>query len=302
MRAEVIQRVKQIYDDNGNVMEYLRNLDGRDYNTVEDIMISYDFQAGSYNRYYLSNREEYDRIGFEASDVIAQYVNKIFQEGARGYRILEGGVGEGTTYAPVWTKLEKKPDCGYGFDISWSRIKECNRFLEMQGINNTYTFVGDMFSMPLKDNSIDIVYTYDSLEPNGGNERTLLKELYRVASKYVILFEPGYEFANEKQRERMNHHGYVKNLYKEARDLGFNVVEHHLMKYMANEMNPTAVLVIEKGAETIEENPLCDPISKGDLEKGVSSYFCPKTLVAYPVVENIPCLNTENATLATKYL
>jgi hypothetical protein len=91
MRAEVIQRVKQIYDDNGNVMEYLRDLDGRDYNTVEDIMISYDFQAGSYNRYYLSNREECDKIRFEVSDVIAQYVNKILMEGARGYRILEGG-------------------------------------------------------------------------------------------------------------------------------------------------------------------------------------------------------------------
>jgi ubiquinone/menaquinone biosynthesis C-methylase UbiE len=283
------------------MMEYLRNLNGRNYNTVEDIMISYDFQAGSYNEGYLNDREKQDKILLEVSGIINKYINK-FLDSTRGYRMLEGGVGEGTTYAPVWTNLERKPDCGYGFDISWSRIKECNSFFEMMGIKQTYTFVADLFSMPLKDNSIDIVYTCHALEPNGGKEKELLKELYRVASKYVILFEPGYEFANQKQRERMNHHGYIKNLRQEAQGLGYNISEHHLLENVWNEMNPTAVLVIEKGEKTIEENPLCDPISKGDLEKGVSSYFSPKTMVAYPIVENIPCLNIDNAILATKYL
>lgn len=200
-------------------------------------------------------------------------------------------------------KLEIKPECAYGFDIAWSRIKECNKFLDsMNVLDNRFTFVADIFSIPMKDNSIDIVYTAHALEPNGGNEKILLEELYRVAGKYVILFEPAYEFANEEQRGRMEFHGYVKNLSAEAEKLGYNVVEHRLLENPLNKMNPTAVMVIAKGEGTIEEDPLCDPISKGNLVKGTSSYFSEDSLVAYPVVENIPCLSIENAILATKYL
>lgn len=303
MRVDVIKRVKQIYEENGNIMKYLRNLAQRDYNTPEDIMISYDFQAGSYNENYMKNRELYEKYHCEISSNMNRYIHKLLEKGCKTYTILEAGIGEGTTFGPVMNKLEIKPECAYGFDIAWSRIKECNDFLNsMNVLNNRFTFVADIFSIPIKDNSIDVVYTVHALEPNGGNEKSLLKELYRVASKYVILFEPAYEFANKEQRERMELHGYVKNLSGEAENLGYNVVEHRLLENPLNKMNPTAIMVIDKGMDTIEGTPLCDPISKGNMVKGASSYFSNDSLVAYPIVENIPCLNIENAILATKYL
>jgi hypothetical protein len=69
-------------------------------------------------------------------------------------------------------------------------------------------------------------------------------------------------------------------------------------------MNPTAVLVIEKDTGEVCEGktPLCDPITRGELVKGESSYFSKDSLIAYPIVEQIPCLNIDNGILATKYL
>ena len=77
-----------------------------------------------------------------------------------------------------------------------------------------------MFNLPLLDNSIDIVYTSHSMEPNGGHEEELLAELYRVTNNYLILLEPAYEFASEEARARMRKHGYVTNLYETAKRLG----------------------------------------------------------------------------------
>lgn len=37
-----------MYEDDVNIIQYLNGLDNKENNSVEDIMISYDFQAGSY--------------------------------------------------------------------------------------------------------------------------------------------------------------------------------------------------------------------------------------------------------------
>ena len=50
------------------------------------------------------------------------------------------------------------------------------------------------------------------MEPNGGREKEALLELSRIARKYLVLIEPAYEYASEKGKERMDLHGYVKNL------------------------------------------------------------------------------------------
>ena len=40
-----------------------------------------------------------------------------------------------------------------------------------------------MFNIPLPDNSIDLITTFQSLEPNGNHEEQLIKELFRVSKK-----------------------------------------------------------------------------------------------------------------------
>ena len=54
-------------------------------------------------------------------------------------------------------------------------------------------FCGDLLHIPLCSNSIDVVITSHAIEPNGGKETKILKELLRVCKKHLILFEPSYE-------------------------------------------------------------------------------------------------------------
>ena len=316
MDAGMIRRVKDIYDNNGNIMEYFRNMEKRDYNTTEDILISYDFQAGTYSEDYWNKKNYYEKTREELSQIINHYIQKLeFSSKQKkndepdtihtGYKILEAGIGEGTTFGLIMKRLKLQPEYSYGFDISWSRIKECHRFLREieEAEYKKCLFVGDMMSIPLKDCSIDIVYTAHALEPNSGRERELLKELYRVAGQYVILFEPSYELADAEQKKHMEHHGYIRGLLAEAESLGYQVVEHRILDFARHEINPSSVMVIYKGAETVRyDDVLCDPVSKGELVHGKSSYFSKDCLVAYPIIEDIPCLNITNAVLATKYL
>lgn len=202
------------------------------------------------------------------------------------------------------TRMETRPQAVYAFDLSWSRIRYGQKFLKSQDIHNVQFFTGDMFHMPIKDNSIDFVYTVHAVEPDGGREREALIELNRIAKKYVVLLEPAYEFAVEKARERMLSHGYITNLYTTAIDLGYKVIEHRLFERSLNPLNPTGLIIIEKNPELREQSgtdPLCCPITKASLKQQGTAYYSNEGMLAYPVLEHVPCLLPQNAIVATHF-
>lgn len=45
-------KLREIYENNENLIEYMRNQSKTERNTAEQIMISYDFQAGTYIELY----------------------------------------------------------------------------------------------------------------------------------------------------------------------------------------------------------------------------------------------------------
>lgn len=107
-------------------------------------------------------------------------------------------------------------------------------------------FVADIFNMPIKDNEVDVVYTFHSLEPNGGFENELLDELYRIARKYIILVEPDYNLAGDAGKKRMDENGYIKGLANIIRKKEWRIIVDDPFGIDSNPSNPAGLLIIEK--------------------------------------------------------
>lgn len=307
-KKRILADIKEAYRQGENIIHYLKNMDGRDRNSVEDILISYDFQAGSYSDVYEKNPELNKDMYREMACVLNQYIGDV------GIcTVMEAGIGEANTMVSLVRQLDRdKIRAIYGFDISWSRIKYAERFLNknLQG-NDIHLFLGDLGSMPIQDGSVDIIYTVHAIEPNGGREKEILSELYRAAGRYLILFEPAYEFVDDESKKRMEEHGYVTNLYQSALELGYDVVDYKQVFFSSTPLNPTSVMVIKKeragidsGAKIVmdEGDVLGDPVTKKRLIRRDNMLYCEYSMLLYPILGGVPCLLEDNAIIATKYM
>lgn len=270
-------------------------------NLVAATLIAYDLQAGSYTAGARANPQAKAQWCKQVADLIRPVL-------PQGGRLLEVGVGEATTLAGVLDTLGTSVSDAFGFDISWSRVREGNLWLSEKR-QTANLFVADLFNIPLADESVDVVYTSHSLEPNGGREEAAIAECLRVARTAVVLIEPIYELSNAEAQARMRHHGYVRGLHDAAQDLGAEIREHRLLDFTVNELNPSGVLVLGKsGAPTVELaglNALSSgfwrcPLTSTKLEPLGDLFFGVEMGVAYPVVRGIPLLRPEHAFVASR--
>lgn len=265
-------------------------------------LIAYDLQAGTYVEGARANPEEKYRWCRQLADLIAP-VSPL------GGSLLEVGVGEATTLAGVLTELrcEGWEGRAFSFDISWSRIKVANDWLREQS-QAAELFVGDLLNIPLADNSIDVIYTSHSLEPNGGREEEAITECLRVARRAVVLIEPLYKLASAEAQARMQHHGYVRGLRETAERLGAEVIDYRLLDHVTNPLNPSGVLTLHKVSLAYAElaSPLVDniwqcPLTGAKLEITPQGFFTPDIGIAYPVLAGVPLLRTKHAVVASKF-
>lgn len=288
------RQLRQRYIAGENITAVLRAERGVDINTPEIIEIAYDLQAGSYIA--ALKQPEYAKHKELHTSELALLLFRLGEPAS----ILEAGVGEATTLAGVMGHLNAVP--ALGFDLSWSRVARARRWLDEQSLGQVTLFTATLQDIPLADSAIDIVYTSHSIEPNGGREEPILRELFRVAARYLVLLEPDYELATPEGRDRMERHGYCRNLPAIARSMGWQVVEHRPWPHVANPLNPTALTVIRKGDAPPAGPPhLACPRHKTELEPRGGLLFSPEALVVYPVVGGIPCLRVENGVFASQY-
>lgn len=296
-KFSILNRIKQLYTEkNINIIKFLKQECNENCNDIADILISYDFQAGTYIKFFLDNPQFY-------LNCLKPLANIIDEIGNNCKSILDCGTGEGSDLLPLLKLTKHEFEHVGGIDISWSRIKNAQLFSKSYYKGNVDFVVGDMFCLPCADNSFDIVYTNHSIEPNGGKEKQILNELYRVANKYLILVEPAYELVNDtKIRKRMEEHGYIKKLYSSAKELGLNVITWRLYDKPISELNPSGLMIIKKDQNrdaTLGEWSC--PLTKTRLKKYSNVYYSEESLLAYPIIGDVPLLTRDNAVVATKF-
>lgn len=289
------RHLKEAYERGENLSALLRNAEGISLNTERIVELSYDLQAGSYSeamqdRDYAATKRDY-------VDKAAAAILSLMQPAS----ILEAGVGEATTLSGVLQRLGTTT-AGYGFDLSWSRIAYAKQWLGRENVSASLC-TGSLFHLPYATDAFDVVYTSHSIEPNGGNELPVLRELYRVTREYLVLLEPGYELAPPEAKARMESHGYCRDLAKHARDLGYDVLRHELFGVSENPLNPTAITIIHKpDAGARPDQILACPRFKTPLVEFPDVLYSPEALAAYPIVGGIPCLLPSNAIFASRFM
>lgn len=298
--SHLITGMRAAYARGENAMAWARANSEGGSNTLVSALVAYDLQAGSYVDWARTNLEYNKQWCAQIAGLIHPYLEA-------GDRIMEVGVGEATTLSGVMkaaTSMTPGDLAFFGFDISWSRIKVAQGWLAENNVD-ARLFVGDLFQIPLADNSIDVIYTAHSLEPNGGKEEAAISELLRVARKAVVLIEPIYELASELAQLRMIEHGYVKGLKSTADKLGAKIVEYRLLDICDGPHNPSGVVLLVK-SNTVQRLGIgvsgvqwqC-PLTGVPLIDNQDIYFAEQVGIAYPVMRGIPLLRAENAVICS---
>lgn len=292
--GKLIIGMRDAYLRGENAMEYARKNSTDACNTVTSTLIAYDLQAGSYIAAAENNPEHVNRWCWQLVHLLEPYLKA-------GSTVMEVGVGEATTLCGVLNRLSEPSVRAVGFDISWSRINAAQYWMSRGGTTASL-FVGDLFHIPLGDESVDVVYTSHSLEPNGGSELSAISELLRVARKAVVLIEPIFELASPAAQARMTRHGYVKGLRTAAEQLDANIIDFRLLEYTSNPLNPSGTLVLEKSPKfpaSMDFPAWLCPLTSTPLKKRDHYYYSGQTGIAYPILSGVPLLRPEHAVIAS---
>ena len=275
-------------------MAWIRGVEGSVENSAAAIAYSYDAQAGSYTAGLADPavRELKARIGAR----LAAYLDAI-----EPFSLLEAGVGEGTSLAPILGAMKQKPNHVLGFDLSLSRLLFAGRNLSERQVQNAELFLGDLERIPLGDSSVDVVLTIHAVEPNHGREESIIAELLRVAGRRLIMIEPSYELGGEGTRRRIEKFGYVRGLPGVLGRLGSPATSVERWDLNANPDNEAAMIVVEKSAGRPSTPPhWVSPISGKPLERRPDCWYCVADGHAFPIVSGIACLTVDNGVPASK--
>ncbi|MCK4264806.1 methyltransferase domain-containing protein [Candidatus Babeliales bacterium] len=290
-----IKILRDLIKNNQNISLYLSDKEC----DIEDVIeYSYDLQTGNYIN-LMGNEEFYNRKKKHGAEIA-----KII-ESLGGTDILEVGIGEAITLSEVASNLQARRF--YGFDISFSRLLCAKKYLEKRGIT-TELFGADLNNIPLADNSLDVVYTHHSIEPNFGNEKQILDELLRITKRYLILIEPIYELATGEVKKHMEKHRYCRGLLDYLKQANVRILDcRPFHEDQLNKLNPSTLIIVEKnnisGHSVKSLVPyFVSPISKRRLFVQKGSLFCPDDGYLYPIINGIPYLLKSKAILASKFL
>lgn len=288
LSKEILSKLCIAYDKNMNLTELLK-LERFEINSFA-IEVIYDLQAGSYTQFLKENPEESHEFVSEIVKIIAPHVNSCSS-------LLDAGTGEGTNIIPLIKKLDLGIE-SYAFDISWSRLSFGIKNSILHSTNISFA-VGDMLNIPMATSSIDMALTIHALEPNGGREVEILRELARVSKKKVILIEPDFDNASDEQKSRMRKLSYIGSLREAISNAGLTIIDIVPLGNNSNLLNCASIYILKPNAEKQSSKELTrwvDPIFHSGLVQYEGGLRSAEGLW-FPVLKGIPFLRKEDAKL-----
>lgn len=293
-----IVEAKKIFEKGKNVTQFLRERFNVSENTSEIIELAYELQSGSYIKDALANRDEKELYAKEIGKIIRKY-------SSNSDCLLDIGTGELTTLTFMLNNIDIKFSDVFAFDISWSRLKKGKEFFSKykQKIDlNVKSFVADIKAIPLQTKSIDIVTSSHALEPNAKYLNLLIKELFRITKKKLILFEPSYELNSIEGKKRMDDFGYIRGIESSVNVLGGIVEKIIPIKNSFSLLNPTVCYVIKPpnyNTKTVKDiSSFTVPGTDYILQKSDPFLMSHDTGLIFPILENIPILKTHSGIFA----
>lgn len=299
MNYDQILEARRLFEAGQNVSQRFREAGT---NPLPVLELVYDLQAGSYVEYAEKHRASLEDYADEMAAIARRHIES---PGS----ILDVGCGELTTLSFFLSKIPELVTEAHAFDVSLSRLRVGEQFARQNmgpASQRLNIVAAELQALPYRTASIDVSVSNHALEPNGGQERAILSELFRVTKNLLILFEPCYETASEDAKNRMTSMGYVKGLEKVARELGAEVVEIVPMTNIRNPLNPTACFVIrppqKQPASVAEGSVYALPGTDLPVDRTEHGYISPDTGILFPIVTGIPILRKNAGIYATSLL
>ena len=280
------------------------------------VLHKYDDLAGSYVKQI---KEAYDKpfdfyatvegnetliksnIFFDkVNDYIIKEVFNIMPE-AKSY--IEVGAGELTTLARAVASLKQRPQRVSALEMSWSRLEIGRNFANGIGVELDDYMSGDLFNLPLSNNSFDVVYTHYALEQSPHRNNEAITELLRITKHYLILMEPAYELGNKEQKMNILKRDYIRGIPNTIKRMGFKLQKYELLP-IGPYGNCPAIYVIKKDNVfdgSLKTNYKICPKSGEELMIKRQHLFANKAGILYPIINGIQCINIKNGIIASKY-
>jgi len=262
--TKILNKLKSNKEINYN--KYLRTL--KNLSELEIIKHSYDLQVGSYIKKFLREKKNY----IQYTNELSQVINSNFKNFKT---MIDCGCGEMTiSYLIIKRLLSIKKI--FLCDVSLNRMVEGKKFLNGKFNKNLSKklnfFCAGLDKIPLKDNSIDLIFTHHALEPNKETAPNIIKELYRISKKGVIFCEPDFTTASREQKRRMKKNNYVQNIpgILKKLDIKFKRVK---LKNTIVETNRGTCFIIYKKTKSKNDDKFVDPFFKQKIKKIKNYYF-----------------------------
>ena len=278
---------KKKYAEKKNVQQFLKNK----LKKTDVIKISYDIQSGDYIKYF-------NQLSKRKIEKIYYPLIKAIKDNFRYSRtILDFGCGELTTSYYVFKQMKKKIVKYFAKDNSVNILiigsSNLKKFLNKKDFKKFEIFCNSKYKLPFKENSIDLIVTIHSLEPNNKIKEKIFEELYRISRHGIIFMEPHYEIASQKQKKRMLNLGYVKGFERllKNKKINYQIVKK---KYHINNENISSLFIIKKKKINKKNNyKFVDPLDLTELKDFKKYFYSKNNFRIFPIIDNIKIFNDD---------